>query len=710
MLNPRFMIRWLGALYFYRVPILLSATLTVLWWNDGTAMVSGLYVGDRPQCFELAFVLTVLAGQTLMLIHLLQRHRQKRLGMSPEDAAAVDQPGANRFGVPACLLALIPWLLNGVALYRANGPIPWPVQWTADYARSLREPLSILGALLAGALVASAILLLLYRVNHSADGSPRKPSTLSERWSRKIAKVIERVDVDGGPGFVEDHKLRDNLLDATLFAALSLLIYLVFAWIPTTALLYVLLWLSLAGWTFGFLCFWLDRYRVPFVTISLLWGVAMTNCSRNAHYYFLEPGPSGTQPATVTDVFKGPDGKTLPHVVIVSAEGGGIHAAAWTARVLAGLAGRLDPKDDFMNSIRLLSGASGGSVGNLFFQALYDKRDQLANKGCWHDVVLASRNGAGLDDIAHGIVYHDIRRPLLPYALYSNRDRGNSLELAWREMLDGIGGVADEHQTMHPECAAAGRGEQTIDSLSADAQKGLRPLLIFNSTEADTGWPMAIANFQFTEENGIRVFHKRYGKDLKLTTAVRLSASFPYVLPSPRPIICAHPGLCVVKQEDPMPDLAVIDGGLYDNYGVAGAYQALSQATGGFKNYAAPVLWLQIRSAPYHDEDDASFDQSNPLASGPAGPLFSLFQVRGTGQAKRADWLTTDAWLRSNGMLKVVMIAYPVDPQPLSWKLTKRQANDIDDGWFKPRIVNKQPVPSVVDATVPQVEFFFKGQ
>jgi hypothetical protein len=360
--------------------------------------------------------------------------------------------------------------------------------------------------------------------------------------------------------------------------------------------------------------------------------------------------------------------------------------------------------------VRLLSGTSGGSVGNMFFQTLYDRRDHLSDEACRDDVVFESRNGTGLDDIAHGIVYHDIRRPLYPYIVYSNWDRGNSLELAWRRMLDDIGGIEGTHKDKHkhPECQAGGRGEKTLDELSADAHTGRRPLLIFNATLADSGWPLAIANFYLPQENGIRVFHEKYQKNLKLTTAVRLSASFPYVLPSPRVIMCDHPGLCFVPKDKPAGELAVIDGGLYDNYGVGGAYQALSDATENFTKYPAKVLWLQIRSGP-SDDENPSHDKPNPLASGAAGPLFTLYQVRGTGQAKRIDELTNEAMERSKNMLTVIPIVYPCAEQPLSWKLTGGQAQNIDRAWFG-TWKNHSKEQGVADRIVPLVEAFFRDQ
>ncbi len=56
-------------------------------------------------------------------------------------------------------------------------------------------------------------------------------------------------------------------------------------------------------------------------------------------------------------------------MLVVTAAGGGIQAAAWTTEVLAQLQAECDKTvpDQFANSISLVSGVSGGSVGLMFY-------------------------------------------------------------------------------------------------------------------------------------------------------------------------------------------------------------------------------------------------------------------------------------------------------------------------------------------------------
>jgi len=318
---------------------------------------------------------------------------------------------------------------------------------------------------------------------------------------------------------------------------------------------------------------------------------------------------------------------------------------------------RLRPK--FVKSIRLLSGTSGGSTGAMLVQTLFDNpatvnapMDQL-NK-----IYEAGVNGTVLSWIGYGLSYFDLARPVLPFLSYEIRDRGWGAERAWKKILD-----AD----------LSAHGDATLDQLRDGVDKGLRPLLVFNATVADLGMPLEITNFDLQKdpEDNFRAFHTLYpGKDLNLTTAVRLSASFPYVSPSPRPFWNGKPYM-----EKPY---AITDGGLYDNFGVAGAYFTLQQATDRYRQPPPkPIVWIQVR-LPNGSSGDA-----DPLASTGLGPLITINNTKDTGQRSRADQLTELATKNLGKKLQVNKFDYPLKNAPLSWALTAGQIENIELGWKK---------------------------
>src|SRR5262249_14237905 len=154
-----------------------------------------------------------------------------------------------------------------------------------------------------------------------------------------------------------------------------------------------------------------------------------------------------------------------PTPILVAATGGGIQAAAWTARVLTGIDTALPPnlRDAYTHSIRLLSTVSGGGVGAMYFcerytDAGFDRR-QL-------EKVVAHAEASSLDDVAWGATYPDAWATFIPPIRPLAGDRGQALEWAWT------------------------RSQEVARPLSAwrtQVWSDLRPANIFNATLVDSG-------------------------------------------------------------------------------------------------------------------------------------------------------------------------------------------------------------------------------
>ena len=82
------------------------------------------------------------------------------------------------------------------------------------------------------------------------------------------------------------------------------------------------------------------------------------------------------------------------------------------------------------------------------------------------------------------------------------------------------------------------------------------------------------------------------------------------------------------------PDFAISDSGLSDNFGVAGAYLTMKQATHDFEDLLPKeVLWIEIRLK------DSDTDKSDRLAGLAVGSVLALVNVRGTAQRSLAEQL-----------------------------------------------------------------------
>jgi hypothetical protein len=326
--------------------------------------------------------------------------------------------------------------------------------------------------------------------------------------------------------------------------------------IPALALVLFLL-LNL-NWTLSFFTFLLDRFRIPLLIPLGILAAFGTYFPSSDHYYQLQTGVS-VAAIRPHEALQERVAQKKP-VIVVAAAGGGIQAAAWTARVLTGLHEESRKwNGSFADSVALISSVSGGAAGSLFFLNQYGPAPGRPGfhapdpKGSLWERAAAP----ALDDVAWALVYRDLPRILIPWRASAEDellDRGRMLELAWQSRTRNFGGLS---------------------AWRAGVKEGWRPAAIFNATIAETGEPLLLSTTDFdrggprkgrntARQPDLRTFYDEYpGADLPVVTAVRLAASFPYVSPAAR-------------AKTLTPENHVIDGGYYDNYGVASAVAGAS--------------------------------------------------------------------------------------------------------------------------------------
>jgi hypothetical protein len=198
-----------------------------------------------------------------------------------------------------------------------------------------------------------------------------------------LGRLVSRL----GPGYAEQEprtnrwRWRAGHGQLAVFAGVLATFYvagLVYSKLPGPNSWYSALYGLLIIMLFGCLlttgaAFLLDYFRIPLVS-TLLAVSFFTWWISGADRYYEVKLSAGLIPPTLEQVaFTSlqPPKKTL---VIVTAAGGGIQAAAWTAQVLTGLEQIYG--NEFRDSIGVVSSVSGGSVGAMFF---LDRWDDLAS-------------------------------------------------------------------------------------------------------------------------------------------------------------------------------------------------------------------------------------------------------------------------------------------------------------------------------------------
>lgn len=486
-------------------------------------------------------------------------------------------------------------------------------------------------------------------------------------WSgaRAVTKFLSLF----GPGFKKDEQTAHEGHYLALWAfLLSLLIYVAIGIgkfivlggqpkVPTLADL--LVFLMILCWGLSAITFILDRFRVPVILPFLLLAIATAHVRRTDHYFYVVPAQVTADlfPARVIRA-----GKPGTSVVVVAASGGGIKAAAWTTRVLTGLeedSRAAFPSNSrvFGESIRLVSAVSGGSVGAMYFVNEYDaKGGGLPADQNVLDGAIRQAEASSLDDIAWGLAYPDFLRTFLP--LFKHLDRGVALESALtRELPNRVGHLSS-----------------SLGDWRAGVAQGFRPAVIFNATVVESGQPILLGTTDLQGATGRASLQNLNvaGGDIRLVTAARLSATFPYVSPAARPDI-------------PQPQVHVVDGGYTDNYGMDTLLAWLDEALSAQGNPIRRVLIIEIRASPPDSGVTSTQWRGWPYQS--YAPLSAMLNVRDTGQLSRnEEELNLLSHLEAACQIEIqdVVFDYPSLDAPLSWHLSPNDQKEIETDWALP--------------------------
>ena len=352
-----------------------------------------------------------------------------------------------------------------------------------------------------------------------------------------------------------------------------------------------------------------------------------------------------------------------PRAVFVTASGGGLRSALWTLSVLQ----QLDSLSEgsMTEEIRLMTGASGGMFGLTYFRELY-MRSQMGEE-------IDLQNEAYRDniskDLLNSIFFKQYTEVLLPNqkkevdGLWIQKDAGYSFDEQLSKNL--------------PEFAGRKLGDYT-----SWEQQGKIPQVIITPTIINEGRKLYVSSSPVsyltttnklsdqyeTRAKGIefrRLFENHRPDNLHMVSALRMNASFPYVLP------------IVELPSDPI--MKVMDAGAIDNFGTQTSVKYLYEFKDWFAKNTRSVLFVQIRDT--HREalisDLANANVVNqmllPLGSGYA----SMLEAKDISN----DYLMEFIGEWYEGKVEVVPFEYPREimqtPASLSFHLTQKEKENI---------------------------------
>jgi hypothetical protein len=362
-------------------------------------------------------------------------------------------------------------------------------------------------------------------------------------------------------------------------------------------------------------------------------------------------------------------------VFIVSAEGGGLRAAYWTAMVLAALEDETAAKGaPFSRHVFAISGVSGGSVGAALFDASVASRVSLKGSAKSRvDEMGEMLSKDFLSDTLGAGLFPDLLQRFLPAPILADRALAldQSFDRAWE----------DEH-TADPT-----RLRASFQDLWSE-QPYRVPLLFLNSTAVETGQRAINSPFSTASTSADWPFadslsvHELIGGGVPLSTAALLSARFTYV--SPAALIDSH------GAHDPN-WLRLVDGGYFDNSGAVTAQEIarmviesnLICGSAGGPAAGLPCAKLIVLHLPNEPEKASDISDQRAREKGSSGrwermseilaPINALLQTRAARGTQAVKFLQGEPGVQ-------LVSLRPCTEQvtaPLGWVLSSQVRKDM---------------------------------
>ncbi|MBO9199591.1 MULTISPECIES: patatin-like phospholipase family protein [Niastella] len=369
-------------------------------------------------------------------------------------------------------------------------------------------------------------------------------------------------------------------------------------------------------------------------------------------------------------------------VYFVLSDGGASRSGYWVASVL----GKLEDtsQHDFSRHLFCLSGASGGSVGNAaFYTLLKDAADRpdknLPNNQLFYNAGKEYLRSDFLTYTLSRMLGHDFFVPMIPFN--TNGDRAKALTDALEQAPKDSVLLKNQLQVPFSELAIYKNRVNTK-----------LPILCVNTTRMQDGAPSVISTIAIdplTFNNRVDVLARLTdSNDMKLSTAVVLGASFPYVSPAGR-----VQGLKFLKKGPTEFPFYFVDGGYVDNSGAGVVHEMIiklnSLRDSICRSNNDTVLRSNCQKISFYvmhisngPEGDVLLKKINPFVNDLAAPLKTLMGAYGVqtsiNDSRLKNYLS--GMYGNNLHYKPINLYRPQEPlkYSMNWVISGRTLDSMD--------------------------------
>ena len=297
-------------------------------------------------------------------------------------------------------------------------------------------------------------------------------------------------------------------------------------------------------------------------------------------------------------------------LILVNVSGGGMRSTAWAFATLMWLDSLTN--GEVFKHTALIAGSSGGMIGAAYWRELSYKRanhlDSTAFIG--HFRLLTS-------DLLNPIIFTMVSNDF-SFRFRKSRYRGTIYKhdraFAFEKQLNiNTNGWFDIPIMHYRDLEFQGQIPMMILSptILNDGRRMLispQPIsyLSINDSSSIPGWKPLTENVEFR-----RLFVNQNADSLRFLSALRMNATFPYILPA------------VTLPSDP--EIEVMDAGIRDNYGLETSFQFLNSLDTWFKHNIKKVVILQIRDKSKSFEPKAIVPSVFNRLKSPIGNIYGNF-------------------------------------------------------------------------------------
>lgn len=372
------------------------------------------------------------------------------------------------------------------------------------------------------------------------------------------------------------------------------------------------------------------------------------------------------------DIFKT---RKKPKMVFINTTGGGMRSALWSFVATQHCDSALN--GELLKHTQMISGSSGGLIGLSYLRELYlrSQKNQIDNlysptypNNMSKDILNKTTFAWTVNDLVFKFQSFDDGE-------YSyKKDRGYAFEQQLNENTDN---VLDKrlYEYYLPEF------------------KSEIPMLIVNPTVVNDGKRLIISpqptsylsyiapqknvrnDFLLESIEFKRFFKEQNAKNLKFTSALRMSSTFPYIMP--------------IVHLPSEPSMEVMDAGIRDNFGTKNSLKFLYTFRNWIETNTSGVVFIQIRDAEKHRKIKSGGAKS--FIGNLSSPVGSVYKNLFLTQDYNHDQLFqyTSEWFEGN--VDVVDLVLDNNDQKhlsLSWHLTESEKKQVYNSINRPD--NKQ--------------------